>query len=330
MSGDFWSNRSVLVTGAGGFVGSWLAKALVEAGARVTCILRDRPKFSNFRLFELDEVVDIVWVDLTDYINVERILNEYEIEICFHLAAQAIVGVANSNPLSTFESNIRGTYHLLEACRRCSTVQAMIVASSDKAYGDQEQLPYREEFPLNGLYPYDASKACVDILARCYYHTYKLPVAVTRMANTYGGGDFNFSRLIPGTIRYILKDEDPIIRSDGTPERDYLYISDAVDGYLKLAERLLEDSGMAGQAFNFGTGLPVSVIDLVNMLIRLSGNDIVSPRIMSPTKIHGEIDRQYMDSSKANQILGWQAKTRLEEGLRKTIDWYRDHFDLIE
>ena len=227
----------MLVTGGGGFVGSWLVEALVERGAAVTVILRDEPGLSNFRLLGLASQVNVVQGSITEYALVQRAVNEYDVDTCFHLAAQAIVGAANRSPLSTFESNIRGTWTVLEACRASKLVERVVVASSDKAYGSQPRLPYTEEMSLLGANPYDASKACTDVLAHSYQHTFGLPVAVARCANIYGGGDLNLSRLIPGTIRSVLAGERPLIRSDGTPVRDYLYVHDAVSAYLTLAEQ---------------------------------------------------------------------------------------------
>jgi CDP-glucose 4,6-dehydratase len=329
---DFWSGKSVFVTGAGGFVGSWLAKELLDRGARVSLLMsnedRQRDPRWNVGLFGLRDRAELVWGDLVDLPVLERALAEHEVEAVFHLAAQAIVGVANASPVGTFESNVRGTWNLLDAARTSGRVERIVVASSDKAYGDQDELPYREDFPLSGIYPYDASKACTDIVARSYARTYGLPVAVTRMANIYGGGDWNFSRVVPGTLRSVLLGENPIVRSDGTPVRDYLYVEDAVDAYLTLAERLPDDA-VRGEAFNFGTNSPISVIDLVWQIVSLSGTDDLEPDILSPGKLHGEIDRQYLDSAKANAVLGWKAETPMADGLTAALDWYRGHRELL-
>jgi CDP-glucose 4,6-dehydratase len=325
MSASFWVNRSVFVTGATGFVGAHIVRALMEQGARVVCLQRDAVRVSALDLFDLRRRVTVVGGVVEDFALMERILNEYEIEAVFHLAAQALVGAANRSPLSTFETNIRGTYALLEACRQSKTVARVVVASSDKAYGTHPQLPYTEEYPLRGLFPYDASKVCADVLARVYAHTYGLPVAVTRSANIYGPGDGNLSRIIPGTIVSVLRNEPPIIRSDGTPVRDFVFADDVARGYLLLAEKAEE---LRGEAFNFGTGEPVQMLDLVQRIIRLAGQEgQLEPRIMSPTKIAGEIDAQYLASEKALTQLGWQAEVSLDEGLRRTIKWYRAHFD---
>jgi CDP-glucose 4,6-dehydratase len=323
VSQSSWVGRTAFVTGAGGFVGSWLAKQLVERGARVVCLLLDREESSKLELHGIDNQVEIVRGSVVDHDLVEHVLRESGADSCFHLAAQAIVGSANRSPLPTFETNVRGTWNVLDACRCSGQVERIIVASSDKAYGDQVVLPYTEDLPLSGIYPYDASKACADIVARSFARTYELPIAVTRMANIYGGGDFNASRIVPGTIRSILADEDPLIRSDGTPVRDYLYVEDAVDAYLSLASRL--PTAGSGEAFNFGTNSPIGVLDLVNLIIEAIGNDRVKPNVLLTTKIHGEIDRQYLDSTKARSVIGWEAQTPLREGIERTIAWYREH-----
>ena len=322
MNGNFWQARSVLVTGAAGFVGSWLTQALVERGAAVTVILRDEPGLNNFQLLGLASQVNVVRGSTTDYALVERTFNEYEVDTCFHLAAQAIVGAANRSPLSTFESNIRGAWTVLEACRTSRLVERVVVASSDKAYGSQPRLPYTEEMPLLGVNPYDASKACTDILARSYRHTFSLPVAVARCANIYGGGDLNFSRLIPGTVRSALAGERPIIRSDGTPVRDYLYIDDAVSAYLTLAEQM-EREDVCGQAFNFGANSPISALELVQRILDVCGAAHLVPDIRGVGKLTDEIDEQYLDSRKAARVLGWVPTVSLEEGLRRTVEWYQ-------
>ena len=319
---EFWNNRSVLVTGAGGFIASWVCQALVEAGANVVGLVRDSAGERLLTIHGLRDCMTIIHGSITDYALVERALNEYDADTCFHLAAQAIVGVANRSPLSTFESNIKGSWNVLEACRVSKTMQRVVVASSDKAYGDQSQLPYREDTPLDGRFPYDASKVCTDVLARSYAATYQVPVALTRCANVYGGGDFNWSRLIPGTIRSLLGGEAPVIRSDGTPERDYMHIADAVAAYLMLAERAAED-GIRGTAFNFGTGQPVSALRLVERIITAAGSSL-RPRILG--QAGGEIDRQFLDSTRAQQVLDWRPRVSLEEGLALPPRWYEAYF----
>ncbi len=322
-----WSSRTIFVTGANGFLGAHLAKTLVERGGRVVGLVRDHPAESYFAWARLQERVCVVSGDLTDIGLLERALNEYEVDTVLHVAAQAIIGAANRAPLSTFESNIRGTYMLLDACRRVGSVDRIVVASSDKAYGRQEHLPYTEEAPLEGLYPYDASKACADIISRGYHATFDLPVVVTRCANLYGPGDMNYSRIVPGVVRDVLEGRAPVIRSDGTPERDYLYIADAVAGYLTLADAVTRDD-VAGEAFNLGTGRPISVLELVCMIIEKCGKADVEPDILG-TAGHGEIDRQYLSSEKARQTLGWEAETDLADGLERTCRWYREYLQAV-
>jgi CDP-glucose 4,6-dehydratase len=323
----FWPGKSVLVTGAGGFVGSWLADELQTLGARVTVILRDHPAASNFKLLGLGDRVDVVDGSITDQALIERALGEYGIDTCFHLAAQAIVGVANRDPLSTFDSNVRGTWTVLEACRSRPDVRRVVVASSDKAYGDHPALPYVEEMELLGSNPYDASKACTEIIARSYHANFGLPLAVARCANVYGGGDRNYSRLIPGTIRSALGRRQPVIRSDGTPIRDYVYIDDAVSAYLTLAERLNEPS-VAGEAFNFGGDEPVSVLDLTRRILDLCGAAGLDPEVLGVGPGPGEIANQYMSIAKAGRILGWSPQCPLDAGLAGTIHWYAEHLSL--
>lgn len=318
-----WKDVNVLVTGANGFVGSWISKALTGEGASVVALLRDEVPNSAMDFFGIREKLrGIVKGDLADYRTIERALNEYEVEACYHLAAQAIVGIANRSPLSTFESNIKGTWNLLEAARN-SDVKRLVVASSDKAYGEHSGLPYKEDYCLNALHPYDASKACADILARTYYKTYGLPVCVTRCANIYGGGDLNFSRLVPDTIRAVLHDKNPIIRSDGTPVRDYLYCKDAVSAYLTLGEKL---DRVKGEAFNFGSNAPISVLELVTKILALSGNKKLRPIIKGTGKTDGEIERQYLSSEKAKKLLGWAPRYEFEKGLKETFEWYKSYF----
>ncbi len=324
---SFWTDRTAFVTGATGFVGSHVTRHLVAQGARVVCLQRDAVSVNLLDLFDQRSKVTVIEGAIEDLPVIERVLNEYEIDAVFHLAAQAFVGVANRSPLSTFESNIRGTYCLLEACRRSDSVKRIVIASSDKAYGTHEQLPYREDFDLRGLFPYDASKVCTDVLARSFANTYKMPVAVTRFANIYGPGDLNWSRLVPATIVSVLRDEAPVIRSDGTPLRDFVYTDDVARGYLLLAEKIGETGG---EAFNFGSGEPVQVLDLARRIIRLAGKDQqLVPRVLLQTKIEHEIDAQYLATDKARTRLNWQPEVKLDEGLRLTIEWYRDNLDRI-
>lgn len=320
----FWHGRSVLVTGAGGFVGSWLADALVRLGADVTVIIRDRPAISNFKLLDLPERLNVIDGTITDEALVRRVVAENEINTCFHLAAQAIVGVANRSPLGTFDTNIRGTWNVLEACRLSRNVERVVVASSDKAYGDQGEVAYTEDMPLLGANPYDASKACTEYLARCYQHSLGLPVAIARCANIYGGGDLNYGRIVPGTVREALMRQHPIIRSDGRPVRDYIHVDDAVAAYMTLAENL-DDENVLGHAFNFGGESPLSVLELANRILALCDAADVKPVILGEGPSAGEIQMQLMSTAKAREILRWSPAVTLDDGLRKTIRWYRGH-----
>jgi len=330
MSGRY-DGRTALVTGAQGFIGSWLAERLLDEGAEVVALRRDAPALSRFRIAELEERCDVVQGDLDDYEALLRILNEHSVNLVFHLAAQTIVGTANRSPLSTFETNVKGTYTLLEACRALGVVgdplDAVVVASSDKAYGEHEDLPYREDHALEPRYPYDVSKACTDLIARSYAYGFDLPVAVTRLANVYGGGDFNFSRIVPDTVRALIRGERPVIRSDGTPERDYLYVEDAVGAYLAITDGI--DAGVAaGEAFNAGSGRPRSVLDLVRTIARVAGSD-VEPEICGSGTPNAEIDRQYVDISKIRERCGWAPSVELDDGVGRTIEWYRSHAEVF-
>jgi CDP-glucose 4,6-dehydratase len=323
VSNSFWQGKRVLATGAGGFIGSWLAKALVDGGADVLCLLLPGAPNDGVELVGVADRVQLSEGDLTDLSSLRRTVDDFEPDSCFHLAAQPIVGAASRDPLATFEANIRGTWNLLECLRQCPALERVVVASSDKAYGDQSHLPYTEDLPLEAAYPYDASKACGDILARSYAATYGLPVSVTRAANVYGGGDLNFSRIVPGTIRSILRNEDPVIRSDGTPLRDYVYVDDVVEGYLALGERL-PDPGLHGAAFNLGANAPLSVTEIVRLILEQAGDPPLSPRILGDGDL-SEIQAQYLDSSKALRVLGWRPTTPISIGLGRTLDWYRGH-----
>ena len=320
----FWLDRPVFVTGCAGFLGSWLTIALVEAGATVVGLIRDEVSFSNLRRSGYQERITVVRGDVTDYVFVERVLNEYEIDTVFHLAAQTIVTIANRAPLSTFESNVKGTWTVLEAARRSPKVTRVAIASSDKAYGAHEKLPYTEDAPLLGCHPYDVSKACADLIARAYAATYDLPVAVTRCANLYGGGDLNWSRIVPGTMRSVIRGERPIVRSDGTPLRDYLYVKDAVHAYLTLAEHL-DKPEVRGEAFNFGMDAPKSVLEMIQAIIAVSDRPELEPVVLGEAP--NEIQAQYLDSSKARRVLDWTPRYSLEEGLRETMEWYREFLD---
>jgi CDP-glucose 4,6-dehydratase len=314
--------RSAFVTGGYGLLGSALVRALLERGVEVTVLRRDRTPRSALVLERLEERVNVVTGDVTDASLVERTLGEYEVQSVFHLAAQTIVGTANRSPLATWETNVRGTWTVLEACRHVE-VERVLVAASDKAYGDHAELPYREDFPLQPRFPYDVSKAATDLIARSYWHTYGLPVATTRFANLYGGGDTNRSRLVPEAVDAALAGRRPIIRSDGTPERDYLYVDDAVAAYLLIAEAL-DGEKARGEAFNAGGGRPHAVREVVELICRIAGSN-VEPDIRGAGTPRGEIDRQYVDTTKLRELTGWQPQVGLEEGLRRTVEWYRAH-----
>jgi CDP-glucose 4,6-dehydratase len=321
------ARQSILVTGAHGLLGSWLVQGLLDAGASVVTIRRDEPALSSLELLGLAGRVDTVHGDVAADGLVARTLAEYEVDGVFHLAAQTLVGPANRSPASTFETNIRGTWLVLEACREYG-VSRVVVASSDKAYGPQEELPYREDQPLRARYPYDVSKAACDLVSRSYWHTFGLPVAVTRFANLYGGGDLNRSRLVPEVVCAALSGRPPVIRSDGSPERDFLYVEDAVRAYLAIWEAL-ERGGAAGEAFNAGAGRSRAVRELVELVCRLAGTD-VEPDIRGSGTPPGEIDRQWVDFAKLSRLTGWQPTVALEDGLERTLDWYRGHPELWE
>jgi len=317
----FWQDRPVFVTGATGLVGDWLVKRLLAVGADVVCLVRDWVPQSELVRSRDIERVKVVRGDVRDRDCLERSLGEYEIDTVFHLAAQTIVGIANRNAISTFESNIQGTWNLLEACRRSPAVKSIVVASSDKAYGDQEVLPYSEDTPLQGQHPYDVSKSCADLIARTYAVSYQLPVAVTRCGNFYGGGDLNWNRIVPGTIRSALRGERPVIRSDGNSVRDYFYVEDGAAAYMTLAEALAKRPGLGGEAFNFSTELQISVLDLVQQILDQMGSTL-EPEVRN--EANNEIRHQYLRAGKAREVLGWQPLYTLGDGLSKTITWYRE------
>ncbi|MBI2209007.1 MAG: GDP-mannose 4,6-dehydratase [Deltaproteobacteria bacterium] len=320
---SYWEGRNVLVTGANGFLGSWVSKRLVEEGANVICFIRDTLPRSFLNLSGTTDKVVVAFGTLEDYFSVERVFNEFEVDFCFHLAAQAIVGTAERFPLSTYDSNIRGTWNVLEGARRNSRVRGLVLASSDKVYGSKEKLPYTEEDSLGGLNPYDVSKVCADLLAQSYFHTYRVPVAIARSGNFYGPGDLNFSRVVPETIRYLIRDESPVIRSDGSYLRDYFYVEDAAEAFLTLGASLSKET-VKGQAFNFGTGVPTPVLDVVNQLIALSGKKQIKPVILNQAA--HEIKAQYLSCRKAQELLGWRHATDLKKGLAKSYSWYEDFF----
>ena len=306
-----------------GFLGGWLVDRLLKAGAHVVCLLRDWTPNARLHRNGLLDSVSVVHGDITDQPLVERALGEYEVATVFHLAAQTIVPIANRNPISTFESNIRGTWTILEACRRSPAVQQIVVASSDKAYGEQEVLPYTEQTPLQGTFPYDVSKSCADLLAGAYWQTYKLPVCVTRCGNFYGGGDLNWNRIVPGTIRAALSGRRPVIRSDGSPIRDYLYVEDGAAAYMLLAERMAADPSIVGQAFNFSNEQPVSVLELARMILEQLDSPLL-PDVRN--EANGEILRQCLSAERARAILGWRPQYSLDDGLARTVEWYRQYF----
>ncbi len=321
MKADFWRGRSVLVTGASGLVGSWLSASLVGAGARVVGLVRDKNHQSELFRSGTDQRMVMVSGDLSDLETLERAVVQYQSETVFHLGAQAIVSIAEESPLETFESNVRGTYNLLEACRRHSSiVRRVIVASSDKAYGSQEVLPYTEDMPLQGRHPYEVSKSCADLLSRSYFESYNLPVVIARCGNIYGGGDLNWSRLIPDVIRASLRGEAPVLRSDGKYVRDYIYVKDVVAAYETLAQAL-DDPDVPGQAFNFSPERPYTVLEVVSAIQRSLKMRMIAPVILDHAR--GEINSQYLDAGKARSILGWSPSYTLDDGLVETIAWYR-------
>ncbi|HSA55305.1 MAG TPA: GDP-mannose 4,6-dehydratase [Gemmatimonadaceae bacterium] len=317
----FWRDRNVFVTGATGLLGSWMTRELVERGATVVCLVRDWVPDSEAVLAGTLSRCRLVHGDLTDYELLLRALNEYEIDSVFHLGAQTIVGTASRSALSTFESNVKGTWTLLEAARQLlPRIERVIVASSDKAYGAHERLPYTEEAPLVGRFPYDVSKSCADLIAQSYFHSYRLPVTITRCGNLYGGGDLNFNRLIPGTIRSALQDQSPVIRSDGSFVRDYFFVRDAVAAYLDLAEHVPCEE-FTGEAFNFGTETPLSVIEMAQRILKVMGKSSLELTILNQAT--NEIPRQYLDCAKARTRLGWRPRHHLDASLEETVAWYR-------
>lgn len=320
----FWRDKRVLVTGATGMVGSWVVKTLLERNALVTALVMDAdPQSELFRSGDIHRIA-VINGRLEEVADIERAIGLHETDTVIHLGAQTQVSAAQRNPLATFEANIRGTYHLLEACRRQGNlVQRIVVASSDKAYGEQEYLPYTEGMPLNGSYPYDVSKVCVEHLAGSYYQSYGLPVTISRCGNIYGGGDLNWGRIVPGTIRSLLRGERPILRSDGNFLRDYLYVKDAASAYLSLAEAT-SDPQIHGEAFNFGPGTPVSVLDIVQRIQKLMQSENLPPEILN--RAQGEIKKQYLSPEKAHKRLGWSCDYEFDAGLAETIEWYRDFF----
>lgn len=323
----FWRDRPVFVTGGTGLVGGWLVRRLIEAGADVVCLVRDWVPQSELVRARLIDRVKVVRGDVCDQMTLERVLGEYEIDTVIHLAAQTIVGIANRNPISTFTTNIQGTWALLEACRRSPAVKQIVVASSDKAYGDQPNLPYDETTPLQGEHPYDVSKSCADLITRAYAKSFGLPVCVTRCGNFYGGGDLNWNRIVPGTIRSIMRGERPIIRSDGTFIRDYFYVEDGAAAYMLLAEQLAARPELRGEAFNFSNELQITVLDLVRCILDLMGSAL-TPDVRNSAS--NEILHQYLSAEKARRVLQWSPLFTLDEGLRKTIAWYQTFLESMD
>jgi CDP-glucose 4,6-dehydratase len=324
---SFWKNRTALVTGASGFVGAHIVKRLLEKGAKVFCLLRNPEQNNSLNIMGLQTKVVIIKGSIEDFVLIEKILNENKIDAVFHLAAQSLVGVGTRSPVPTFEINIRGTYLLLEACRHCSTVQRIVIASSEKVYRTQIIPPFTEESPLQGLYPYDVSKTCTDLIAQSFANSYQLPVTVTRSTNIYGGGDLNFSRIIPGTIHSILQNQSPVIRSDGLPIREFIHVEDVGRGYLELAENIEKSSG---KAYNLGTGEPIKMINLVTKILGLMGKENeLPPDILLCPKPGQSIDAQFLSSEKIFHEFGWKAEISLDIGLKETINWYRQHFAQI-
>lgn len=318
---QFWIDRPTLVTGATGLVGGWLVRRLLEASADVVCLVRDWVPQSELVRGQLIGRVKVVRGDIADREILERALGEYEVDTVIHLAAQTIVGIANRNPASTFETNIGGTWALLEAARRSPLVRQIVIASSDKAYGDHEVLPYSEEAPLEGRHPYDVSKSCADLIAQAYAATYHTPVAITRCGNFYGGGDLNWNRIVPGTIRSILRGQRPIIRSDGQYVRDYFYAEDGAAANMALAEAMAKNSELRGQAFNFSNETQITVLEMVERILNLMGSNL-QPDIRNEAT--NEIRHQYLSAEKARRLLNWRPLFSLDEGLRRTIDWYKE------
>lgn len=328
------SDKPVLVTGCAGFLGPWVCQLLLDMGVTVVGLDRNFKPLSRIHDLLRREMADgsggnrlkLIDVDIEDYQKLHSTLRDYKIGAVFHLAAQALVGVANHDPVPTFAANIVGTYNLMEACRvlihRGQAIDAIVVASSDKAYGDQVELPYLEDAPMQGRFPYDVSKSCADLIARSYFHSYDLPVAVTRCGNLYGGGDINYSRIVPGTILSVLRDERPEIRSDGTPVRDYIYVGDAARANIAIAERMLADRSIAGMPFNISNDAPVAVLDIVAKILSLMDREDLEPVVHNQAT--GEIQAQYLSSERMRTVLGWQPEYDLERGLRESIDWYRD------
>lgn len=324
LDADFWRDRPVLVTGATGLQGGWLVKTLLDLQADVVCLVRDWVPQSQLYSTEMIDRVRTARGDILDRDCLERVMGEYEIRTVFHLAAQTIVSIANRNPVSTFDVNIRGTWNVLESARRSPKIEQVVIASSDKAYGQHDDLPYREDHALQGTHPYDVSKSCADLISTTYAHTYETPVIISRFGNLYGGGDLNWNRIVPGTVRSLLRGERPIIRSDGTMVRDYFYVEDGAEAYMVLAEKLAENPALSGRAFNFSTETPLTVVEIVDAVREAMGSEL-EPKILAEAS--NEIPDQHLDATLAREELGWSPTFGLQEGLQRTVAWYRDYID---
>ena len=325
----YWRGKRALVTGCTGLVGSWVSAELARRGAHVVGLVRDLVPNSNLYRMGVDKQIDIARGDICDYEACLRVINEYEVDTIFHLAAQTIVGIANRAPLSTFEANIKGTWNLLEAARLSPRIERFVFASSDKAYGAQEELPYLEDAPLVGLHPYDASKSCSDLIAQTYYHSYGLPVGISRCGNIFGGGDLNFNRIFPETMRAVYEGRRPVVRSDGTPTRDYLYVLDVVEAYLALAQAQ-DDEKLRGRAYNFSYELPRTVAEIVAEITTVLGRPDLEPDVQGTGLPPGEIPHQYLAAKRAREELNWTPRFGLQEGIRETYAWYKDLFEAQE
>ena len=327
MKSLFWKNKNVLVTGGSGFIGSYLCRKLVSMQAKVVVIDIKSPKEFSYSVNKISsKKIFFIKSDVRNFTFVKKIIKKYKIDTIFHLAAEAIVGRALKDPYRTLDTNIKGTWNILEASRNSCYVNKVVVASSDKAYGDADKLPYAEGTVLKGRSPYDVSKSCADLISQMYFKTYQLPVCITRCGNVYGGGDHNLSRIIPGTICSVLKGESPIIRSDGTFLRDYIYVEDIANAYITLAEKM--NKKIIGQAFNFGYNNPKSVLEVVEAILKLSNTKNLSPLILD--EVRHEIKHQYLDSTKAYKLLKWKPRRGFIDGLKQTIEWYKENINDIK
>ena len=320
----FWKGKRVFVTGATGIVGSWVVKDLLEREAEIVALVYDANPQSELYRTHLIERLNVVNGCLEDFQTLQRAITTYEVDTVIHLGAQALVGVALRDPLQTFQANVCGTWNVLEACRiQSDLVKRVVVASSDKAYGEQDQLPYVEEMPLLGRQPYEVSKSCADAIAQAYFQSYGLPVAIARCGNIYGGGDLNWSRIVPGTIRSLFCGQPPVLRSDGNYIRDYIYVKDVARAYLTLAENISSPT-VAGECFNFSPESRVTVLEMVYEIRQAMKCEHIAPKITNSAK--GEIRNQYLCSAKARRVLGWKPAYSLKEGLEETVVWYEQFF----